>query len=291
MQSRKISKILRVPYHNGFLGNGHKAKAVLDGLDFKDTDPFIMLMDDVVDLPGGEPAGGPHPHAGFETVTLVLEGDERHFKTGSMEIMTAGKGIIHTEEIITKTKMRILQLWLVLPPQQRWAEPFLQVIHEEDVPTIRNTGYEIKVYSGSSQGLSSPVQNQTPVTLADFRLEKEVEISQEIPASYSGFIYVLSGKVSIGDSIISEGETAWMDSGIGSDISQINFRSVESGTRFILYAGEPQKAAIVSYGPFIANTSADIHRLYDEYRTGKIPHLNDIPDSRKVVYKKEGQLG
>src|SRR5690606_33081864 len=110
----------------------------------------------------------------------VLEGDEKHFKTGSMEIMTAGKGIIHTEEITTKAKMRILQLWLVLPPEQRWAEPFLQVIHEEDVPTIRNTNYEIKVYSGSSQGLTSPVRNQTPFALVDFRGEKDVEIMQEI---------------------------------------------------------------------------------------------------------------
>lgn len=284
MQIRKISKILRVPYQNGFLGNGHKAKAVLDGLDFKVTDPFIVLMDDVLDLPGGEPAGGPHPHAGFETVTLVLEGDEKHFKSGSMEIMTAGKGIIHTEEITTKTKMRILQLWLVLPPEQRWAEPFLQVLHQEAVPVISKPDYEIKVYSGNIQGLSSPVQNQTPFILADFRLDKEVEISQEIPASYNGFIYVLNGKISIGDSIISEGETGLLESGGGSDMGEINFHSVEAGTRFILYAGEPQKAGIVSYGPFIGNTNADIIRLYDEYRSGKIPHLNDIPESRKVVY-------
>jgi len=161
MKQRKIDKITSNPWRPGFLGEGHTAKAVVGGQDFEQTDPFIILMDDRVNLPGNESAGGPHPHAGFETVTFVLEGNGREFKTGSVELMTAGKGIVHTEEIKTKTDMRILQLWLALPPGKRWAEPFHQEILAEDTPTLRTANTEIKVYSGSSHGLTSPMINHT----------------------------------------------------------------------------------------------------------------------------------
>src|SRR6187549_280185 len=93
----------------GFLGAGHIARALIKR-EFADSDPFILLMDDMLDKKDGEPVGGPHPHAGFETVTLLLEGeigDEAHMmKPGDLQLMTAGSGIIHTETIDTKLKMR-----------------------------------------------------------------------------------------------------------------------------------------------------------------------------------------
>ncbi len=101
----------------GFLGEGHIARALIQG-DFRDTDPFILLMEDMLDKKTNEPVGGPHPHAGFETVTLMLEGeigDEVHkMKAGDLQMMTAGGGVIHTETIDKKARMRLLQLWLNL---------------------------------------------------------------------------------------------------------------------------------------------------------------------------------
>ncbi len=170
MEQKKIERITKSPLHRGFLGEGHLAAAVIDGNDFSRTDPFIILMDDQLDLPGGEPVGGAHPHAGFETVTLVLEGDGAHFRKGSLEIMTAGKGIIHTEEITAKTKMRIFQLWLALPKEKRWIEPRWQLIEENAVPKYETDKVSLKVYSGSSNGATSPMQNYTPLTLVDFRM-------------------------------------------------------------------------------------------------------------------------
>jgi len=158
MIRRNISKITQNHWHNGFLGTGHRAMAVLDGVPYKDSDPFILFMDDSLNLPGGEPLGGAHPHAGFETLSLVLKGNERDWKTGSFELMTAGKGIIHTEEITSKQKLRMLQVWLVLPPEKRYAQPFLQRMLLEDVPKIKTDTYEIRVYSGSSNGLISPLK-------------------------------------------------------------------------------------------------------------------------------------
>ena len=102
----------------GFLGQGHMARPLLNG-SFSETDPFIFLMDDVLDKKDNEPAGGPHPHAGFETVSLLLEGeigDDHHkMKSGDFQVMTAGSGIVHTETIDKEMRMRLLQLWINLP--------------------------------------------------------------------------------------------------------------------------------------------------------------------------------
>src|SRR5690606_24252152 len=125
----------------------------------------------------------------------VLEGNEKDWKTGSFELMTAGKGIIHTEEITSEQKLRILQVWLVLLPEKRYAQPFLQKILLEDVPKMKTGEYEIRVYSGSSNGLTSPLKNHTPFTLVDFRLGDRAVITQAIPSHYNGLVYVLKGSV------------------------------------------------------------------------------------------------
>src|SRR5690554_1143862 len=239
MIRRNISKITQNHWHNGFLGTGHRAMAVLDGVPYKDSDPFVLFMDDSLNLPGGEPVGGAHPHAGFETLSLVLEGNEKDWKTGSFELMTAGKGIIHTEEITSKQQLRILQVWLVLPPEKRYAQPFLQKVLLEDVPKIKTDGYEIRVYSGSSNGLTSPLQSHTPFTLVDFRLGDHAVVTQEIPSHYNGLVYVLKGSVKAGDKIITAEQVGWLDKKTGQDNSQIVFEALDNDTHFVLYAGQP----------------------------------------------------
>ncbi len=286
MKTRKIAGLITPHLRQGFLGEGHQAAALIDGSSFTLTDPFILLMDDQLNLPGGPPVGGPHPHAGFETVTLVLKGNGREWQTGSMEIMTAGKGIIHTEEITAKTEMRILQLWLVLPPEKRWAEPFLQRILAEDVPVFQAPGIEVKVYSGSSNGITSPIHNQTPVIIADFSIEAGRKISQVLPSSYNGFIFVTEGEVYAAERKIREGQVGWFDKLEGNSESEVVFSGGESGGRFILYAGEPQRAPIVSHGPFIGDSAEDIPRLYREFRQGLMPHLETLPADRKLVHQK-----
>lgn len=283
MKNLSISKIKTSSFHQGFLGEGHQAAAIIDGQHFLETDPFILLMDDQLDLPGHEPAGGAHPHAGFETVTLVLEGNDKEWKTGSLELMTAGKGIIHTEEIKTKTQMRILQLWLALPPDKRWAEPRLQQLLLEHVPTLKTDKSEIRVYSGSSQGLTSPLQNYTPFTLVDFNLKDDATAVQQL-AFVTAFIYVLNGSLWVGDTKVVAGQSAWMEKSVSDDSGEITFNTKEEGARFILYAGTPHHAPIVSHGPFIGNTQDDIKRLYTEYHRGKMLHLNDLPESSKIYY-------
>lgn len=283
MITRSIARITAAPLHPGFLGEGHLAAAVVDGRDFPRTDPFIILMDDRLHLPGGEPAGGPHPHAGFETATFVLQGSGPHWPTGSYELMTAGKGIIHTEEITDPTNVRILQLWLALPPEQRWAEPRWQKILANEVPTHRSDGAEVRVYSGSSHGLTSPIQNHTPFTLLDVRLRAGASIALEVPASYNGFLLMIDGTVQAAGTELHTDQAGWLDTPTDEGDSSITLHAT-TDARAIFYAGRPHGAPIVSHGPFIGDTQADIMRLYQEYRQGKMPHLNDLAADRKVQY-------
>lgn len=128
---RHISRIHNVPQlAPGFVGPGHLAAPVISPEDFALNDPFILLMDDHFDI-GDRPVGGPHPHAGFETVTLLLQGsvydrDEGGFiEAGEVQWMTAGRGIIHGENVGAKGKVRLLQLWLTLPKADRWNDGLL----------------------------------------------------------------------------------------------------------------------------------------------------------------------
>lgn len=287
MIRRNISKVTQNHWHNGFLGTGHRAMAVLDGVPYKDSDPFILFMDDSLNLPGGESVGGAHPHAGFETLSLVLEGNEKDWKTGSFELMTAGKGIIHTEEITSKQKLRLLQVWLVLPPEKRYAEPFLQKILLEEVPKIKTDTYEIRVYSGNSNGLTSPLKNHTPFTLVDFRLEEKAVVTQETPSHYRGLVYVLKGRVKAGDKIINAEQAGWLDKTVENGNTEIQFEALESNTNFVLYSGQPHNVPVVHHGPFVADTMEDIAQMYRDFRYGKFPHLNDLPSIQKTSYSSQ----
>jgi len=278
---RKLSKIHTPQGQPGFLGPGHIARPVISG-SFSDSDPFILLMDDMLDKKDNEPVGGPHPHAGFETVSLLLEGemgDEPHkMKGGDFQIMTAGSGIVHTETIEKKAKMRLLQLWLNLPKKDRAAAPRLQHLSFEDAPVLSENGVVIRLYSGSLAGLISPIQNYTPLILADITMEAGAGTVLQIPANYNTFLYILSGDVKVGEEkkLLNTSQAGWLDLSDEAALSDLQVSVGEEGTRFILYAAKPTGDNIVSHGPFIADSSEDIQRLYREYRQGNMKHISTV---------------
>lgn len=273
----------------GFLGSGHIAVPVIQR-DFSETDPFIMLMDDRLDKKDTSPAGGPHPHAGFETVTLMIEGDlnlgTHSMKAGDMQMMTAGSGIIHTEIIDKPVKLQILQLWLSLPQKDRWVTPRVQDISLEHVPYHSENGMSIRLYSGSLNGLHSPVKNYAPLILADIQLEPGTADTLHLPANYNGFVYVLKGNITVGDNRqpLQEQQVGWLNLLSNEDESELEIAAGNEGARLVLYAGKPTGDAIKPYGPFIGNNSQDIIRLYQEYHDGKMQHISTLPESQALVY-------
>jgi redox-sensitive bicupin YhaK (pirin superfamily) len=283
---RKLIKVNTPAGQPGFLGSHHIARPVISG-SFSDSDPFIMLMDDMLDKKDNTPVGGAHPHAGFETVSLLLEGemgDEAH-KGGDFQIMTAGSGIVHTETIDKIAKMRLLQLWLNLPKSNRWATPRVQDLLSEHVPTLSKGGVHIKLYSGQLSGLTSPVQNYVPMIVADITIEAGTSTIQQLPANYNTFLYVIKGSVKVGEEgkQLKEDQVGWLDLSSDNVESDLHLTAGEDGVRFVLYAGKPTGENIVSHGPFIANSSEDIVRLYQDYRQGKMKHISTLPDSQKIL--------
>ncbi|HSZ72630.1 MAG TPA: pirin family protein, partial [Cytophagaceae bacterium] len=226
MFQRSVTHIHHPLPHRGFMGPDHAARLLID-VDYKESDPFIMLADDRLVKTTNEPVGGPHPHAGFETVSLLLKGDmgdDRHrLKAGDLQLMTAGSGVIHTETIESAVDFHLLQLWLVLPKKERWAKPRVQDLAFEDVPLLKTTDYSMRLYSGAMAGLQSPITNYTPFIIADFELKGGATTIQNIPANYTAFLYVLDGKVIAGqeDHMVDLNRVAWFDKNRSSEASEI----------------------------------------------------------------------
>ncbi len=285
---RKLVRIHTPKGEPGFLGRGHTARPVITG-SFSESDPFIMLMDDLLDKKDNEPVGGPHPHAGFETVSLLLEGeigDEAHkMKGGDFQIMTAGSGIVHTETIDKIARMRLLQLWVNLPKKDRAATPRVQDLPLEHVPTLSEKGLNIKLYSGSLAGLTSPIQNYVPMIIADIAIKPTESTVLQIPANFNAFLYIIEGSVFVGEDQkqLNQDQVGWLNI-LGNDTqSELTLFASEEGVRFVLYAGKPTGENIFSYGPFIADSADDIQQLFLDYSQGKMIHISTVPENQRIL--------
>lgn len=286
---RKLTTVYKPASGPGFLGKGHTASPVI-GVDFSQSDPFIVLMDDRLEKTDDIPVGGPHPHAGFETVSLVLKGefgeDEHAMKAGDFEIMTAGSGIVHTETISQPTNMRLLQLWLNLPKEERHATPRVQRLKSAHVPGVSVGGVNVKVYSGSFAGIASPIQNHTPLIIAEIRMDSGATITGLLPANFTTFLYVIDGTVNAGadGKSLTVDQVGWFDRGDTAGDSEVTLAAGDQGAHLVLYAAQPQHHEIVSHGPFIADSMEDIKQLYADYRAGKMSHISEVAPEQQLVY-------
>jgi quercetin 2,3-dioxygenase len=146
MSTRSISRIdTPAPPAPGGIGRGHTADRVVQPTALDSSDPFVLLVDDRFDFEARRRIGGAHPHAGLETVTLILEGtlhdrDVGDLAAGHAIWVSAGRGIIHDEYFQAGGRVRILQLWIALPTQDRALEPQFEIIRKEGAPAVRLAG-------------------------------------------------------------------------------------------------------------------------------------------------------
>ncbi len=273
MLQRTIARRIDLPApKRGQFGADHKVVEVITPEAWADQDPFILLMDDRLD---GTLRAGPHPHAGFETVTFPLvggmdsEGGEGRLAPGDVEWTTAGSGIVHGPASTVRGQFRLLQLWLTLPPDRRWTQPDNQIIRGADVPVRREPGVEVRLYSGTTGDLTSSTRNRVPVTLVDVRLEPGRRVTQALPTSYNGFLYVIDGAVTAGGVELRPGQVGWLDRPAPAGESELVLENAGTDpARVLLYAGERQGVSLVSYGPFIGESEDDIVRSIERYKTG-----------------------
>jgi redox-sensitive bicupin YhaK (pirin superfamily) len=245
------------------------------------TDPFLALMEDW--FPRG--VFGKHPHRGIETVTYVLEGRIDHYDNlghkgailpGDAQWMTAGRGLIHNEIPAEGDTVHSLQLWVNLPASEKMTAPRYQDLVGDGIPVRREPGAEIKVFSGSSGGVTAPTKNFVPVTLVEFRLKPGAAVRQDLPADYNAFVVVLEGEGAIGEERrkVVAGDVAWLTRREDASPSETLVVAAEKPMRALLYAGRPLREPVVARGPFVMNTEAEIEQAYADYRAGRFGPAN-----------------
>jgi redox-sensitive bicupin YhaK (pirin superfamily) len=267
----KLGRVRTLPAPGpGQFGPDHTVVEVIRPGEWSDADPFILLMDDRVD---GRLMAGPHPHAGFETVTFIVQGDlpAEHrdggaLAAGDVEWTTAGSGIIHGPDAPLEGQLRVLQLWLTLPRSERWTEPDHQIVRGSEAPIRREAGVEARLYSGRTGALVSPTRNRVPVTLMDVKLEAGAAFTHLVPASHNGFLYVLAGEPLVGGQRLAPGQVGWLEP--ARDAETALLIASDQRSRVLFYSGERQDVPITWYGPFIGDTRDDIARSFERYRAG-----------------------
>jgi redox-sensitive bicupin YhaK (pirin superfamily) len=281
--TRPLARVVTTaPAAPGFIGEGHTAVEVVAPSDLAASDPFVLLMDDRLDIAARRQIGGAHPHAGLETVTLVIEGtlhdrDEGALGAGDLIWMTAGRGIVHSESIEAFGRSRIFQLWIALPARDRETAPRFEIVRRAEAPVLRGPGVEARLYSGTSGSLRSPTRNIVPVTLLDVSLAAEATFRQELPAAYNGFVYVVDGSVRIGGDELAAGQVGWFGP---SDRGALIVSAAARGARLVLYAGLPIGEPLVHRGPFVAGSPAEISRQYRRYVGGEFQSMSQLAQAQ-----------
>ena len=232
--------------------------------------------------PSEQPRGvGQHPHRGFETVTIVYDGEVAHRDStgqggvigpGDVQWMTAAGGIIHEEfhsPEFSKSggRFHMVQLWVNLPAKDKMATPGYQSILNADIPSVdlpRDVG-NVRVIAGDFNGAKGPARTFTPVNVWDMRLNRDASIELDLPEGHNAAVVVLSGHVTVGGSeAAGEAEVVLLDKdGAGTTLD------ADSDSMLLVLTGEPIDEPIVGYGPFVMNSETEIRQAIDDFNMGE----------------------
>lgn len=282
-----MKKIDRISHDTGrhWVGDGFPVSTMFSYHTMgPDISPFLLL--DYAGPAEFGPSDSPrgverHPHRGFETVTIVYEGEVEHgdnaghsgkIGPGDVQWMTAGRGILHVEKHGREFSRRggtleMIQLWVNLPARHKMTEPAYQEILDKNIPVaaLDDGAGEARVIAGKFGGVSGPARTFTPVNVWDVKLGAGKKTVLEFPDGFNAFILVLKGGVlANGAEEIDERELAFLTRE-GETVSVEAARD----SRLLILSGEPIDEPIVGQGPFVMNTDEEIRRAIDDYRTGK----------------------
>ncbi|HZB90505.1 MAG TPA: pirin family protein [Stellaceae bacterium] len=260
-------------------GAGVKLNRVIGTPELGDVDPFLMLdefrSDDAADYIAGFPD---HPHRGFETVTYMLAGRMRHgdnkghtgrLDAGSVQWMTAGRGIVHSEMPEQENGlMQGFQLWVNLPARDKMTAPRYQEIPPAEIPvTELPGGVSVKVIAGAVGAAKGPINGiATEPILLDVALPAGARAMLPLPAGHSAFLYAFEGEAAVGEAAtrLPRGSIAVLGDGDG-----VLITAPKAATRVLLAAGRPLNEPVARYGPFVMNTADEIRQAIVDYQAGR----------------------
>ena len=244
-------------------------------------DPFLLLDEFRNDNPDDYIAGFPdHPHRGFETVTYMLLGKMRHedstgrsglLTAGSVQWMTAGRGIIHSE--MPEQSEGLLwgyQLWVNLPASLKLAAPRYQDIPAERIPEARDGACTVRVIAGAFDGVAGAAETLTKVNYFDVHLAAGGVFSHAVPDDFSAFAYVYAGALA---GLDPHGRALPVETGrlaVLSESGAVELKAADAGAKFLFIAGEVLNEPVARMGPFVMNTREELMQAADDYRRGTL---------------------
>jgi len=273
---RAVTRVVRgMPASDGA---GVRLTRVIGQPGLSELDPFLLLDEFRSDNPGDYIAGFPeHPHRGFETVTYLIAGRVRHednkghkglLTAGSVQWMTAGRGIVHSE--MPEQEHGLLQgfqLWVNLPRRSKMTEPRYQEYEPGAIPeaTLAN-GIRARIVAGHFADKTGPIDAAATEPLyLDLTLPAGGEVQVPVPRGHAAFAYVFDGAASVGarGTAVPRGALAVLGDG-----RILPLRGNESGARLLVVAGKPLGEPVARYGPFVMNTEAEIHQAVRDFQAG-----------------------
>lgn len=279
---KHITRVTKGPEPH-WVGDGFHVRSVISPRGGKALGPFV-LMDYAGPeefTPSTEPRGvDTHPHKGFETVTVVFQGELEHRDSagnsgkigpGDVQWMTAASGILHEEKhskAFTEQGgvLEMAQIWVNLPAKDKEAPPRYQTLLAGEIPEVDlpDSIGRIRLIAGDYNGTSGAAETFTDVTIWAVSISSAGEVTLPIPEGHPGGIYVRQGTVVLGEETLTQSEFAeFSEDGQGLKIR------AESPAELLVLAGEPINEPMVAYGPFVMNSMDEIQQAMMEFRAGK----------------------
>ena len=220
---------------------------------------------------------GPHPHRGFETVTFMLEGPLAHrdsaghesiINAGGVQWMTAGSGLVHAEvspDAFKRTggPLEILQLWVNLPARLKMTKPAYTGVQQDQIPQVTSGGVTVNVISGEWSGVTGPIASLTGIFMTTLEMKPGGRIAFDGLRGRDVFCYVARGEIAVNGQDVRKWHLIEFGDGDVVDLEAISEAVVLFGH------AEPINEPVVSHGPFVMNTVAEIHQAYADYQSGK----------------------
>ena len=281
---RQVSRVITA--HKQREGGGFVVRRPFPSYGLSYVDPFL-LIDEMgpVDYAPGEAVGAPdHPHRGFETVTYVLAGEMEHEDSaghrgalgpGDVQWMTAGGGIIHSEEPSRALRERGgrvhgFQIWVNLPARLKLSQPRYQDVPSERIPTAQTPDglARGKIVAGEALGVRAVIETHTPIVFQDWTLEPAADVTIEIGAEQQVLAYVFDGAIEIEGREIRDGQMAILGEG-----DAVRLRGSAQQGRLLLLAGVPHREPVARYGPFVMTTERELIEAFHDFQSGRMGEI------------------
>ncbi len=268
-----------------WVGDGFPVRSMLShAVQGEHVSPFLHLdhAGPAAFAPADQPRGvGVHPHRGFETVTIVYQGEVEHRDStgaggligpGDVQWMTAASGILHEEfhsQAFTRQggTLDMVQLWVNLPAKHKNAAPGYQTLRDRDIPSVGLPGGagQLRVIAGDYLGHKGPARSFTPIDLWDLRLKQAKAVALDLPEGHMVGLAVLRGTVLVnGISTARDGQFVLLDRPGG----VVGLEAASDAT-VLLLGGEPIDEPVAMRGPFVMNTAEELNQAFADFTAGK----------------------